>query len=659
MQRPELGPNENTMFTRPTGGDGGGNPRPGGNPFAKPVTPTRATTNLPLGDVTPTPNRREPSSSSMYDSEVSEASAPDRHRIMKKTRKDTGRKLFSVPTQFTDPVAKQLQRVENEVASLRQWTEDHNTTTENEVRANRALAETMNAGLEKLATMLFERLDAIDAKVGELGKKVAMSAATSTGQGKTNEKTNPNGDHAKPVQGTAPKPRKPAGEKPEAPPEPPRPANRPEGNGNAWNNPAPKIREAPSEDQKWELAQSRKKNKAAKAAVARPEIHLDDRRIELARWPNAPASRKHEREFVSIINKRLHEAGAPLYLRIQHARRQGTKAVTLVTAAHGDAEEMVERYGTVVANAAQDIDKGIRAIQKVDTWQSLKIHGVGTERYLGRGTGGLRKLREEMEAENEDIEVMAVPEWLSTMTRLKEGGKKAASVVFKVRNRDMRERLLKRGVRAAGWFYTVEVFEGSGPTAQCNICCQWGHATAKCDNDIPTRCAICARNHHTSEHGCLRVGCGVTGRPCTHTEFKCVNCDGTHAATNAVCPAKHEARREAIRQRYQRTDRRRVETRRRQERPEKEDRENKDKEGDQEEEMEVEEEGKEKEKEGDKEEGNGTEGEEEQNESGNNPSPQTEPTNPPEVHMTGADDTQERAAEAGLDSSRHRNEADQ
>ena len=55
-----------------------------------------------------------------------------------------------------------------------------------------------------------------------------------------------------------------------------------------------------------------------------------------------------------------------------------------------------------------------------ETWKRLKIHGVPLERYLGKGTFGLNKLRTEIESENEGVEIPMEMRWLGRVPEIKE-----------------------------------------------------------------------------------------------------------------------------------------------------------------------------------------------------------------------------------------------
>ena len=168
---------------------------------------------------------------------------------------------------------------------------------------------------------------------------------------------------------------------------------------------------------------------------------------------------------------------------------------------------------------------------------------VPLDRYMGGG-GGLRKLREELEAENTDVRVPAEVRWLSGAKarahfHREECG--SSSVVAAVLSEEVFGRLCKRGVRLPGGRHEVDAFEEERPDALCLRCGEWGHITPHCEAKNP-KCAICAKDHATKDHRCSVEGCRVgRGRMCPHTTAKCANCGGPHGARADAYAAKRIA----------------------------------------------------------------------------------------------------------------------
>jgi len=73
---------------------------------------------------------------------------------------------------------------------------------------------------------------------------------------------------------------------------------------------------------------------------------------------------------------------------------------------------------------------------------------------MGKTTEGLQKMREVIHAENEGVAIPAPVRWLSNPRIIREreqrGEIKASSVVFIVRGKKVAQRLVNKGVIAAG-----------------------------------------------------------------------------------------------------------------------------------------------------------------------------------------------------------------
>jgi len=104
--------------------------------------------------------------------------------------------------------------------------------------------------------------------------------------------------------------------------------------------------------------------------------------------------------------------------------------------------------------AARTVDRGVVDVEENNTWERLKIHAVPLVRYMGKGTDGLQKMREEFEAENEGIKVPTQVRWLANPStirdRKKNGEIAASSVVCEVKGSKVAQVLVKKGIKAAG-----------------------------------------------------------------------------------------------------------------------------------------------------------------------------------------------------------------
>ena len=163
---------------------------------------------------------------------------------------------------------------------------------------------------------------------------------------------------------------------------------------------------------------------------------------------------------------------------------------------------------------------------------------------MGKTVGGLRLLREGLEAENSGVSIPTKIRWLSrakAQARFQELKDGTSSVVAAVLGDATFNRVCKRGVRLFGRRYEVEAFEEDRLDAFCNRCSRWGHIAPHCS--AAPRCSICAEEHITQDHRCTVEGCRAgRGRRCPHTTTRCATCRGPHGARVDACAAKKEAR---------------------------------------------------------------------------------------------------------------------
>jgi len=66
-----------------------------------------------------------------------------------------------------------------------------------------------------------------------------------------------------------------------------------------------------------------------------------------------------------------------------------------------------------VITAARKVDSGIVDIERNELWERLRMQGVNWDRNLGKKTGGgLEKLCQELQAENEGVVVPLAINWI-------------------------------------------------------------------------------------------------------------------------------------------------------------------------------------------------------------------------------------------------------
>jgi len=272
---------------------------------------------------------------------------------------------------------------------------------------------------------------------------------------------------------------------------------------------------------------------------------MEKRRVTFKRDNGLPLSQKKDLDISSEVNRALFEAKVPHFVRIQGVTKNTRGCLSTITTPAATAEMLI-RYREIVIKAARKVDAGIVDIETVELWEKVKMHGVNFDRYLGKKTGGgLEKLRQELQAENEGVVLPLAISWIGgpkDVQKKKAEGKKASSVVFAVKGSKMAERVLKGGLRAAGMKFDVEKFIKAGPDSFCGVCSRWGHVEAKCGSLKMPACMLCTGRHLTKDHKCNVVGCKANaGQNCTHNVDKCVNCKGNHIAKANCCVKKQEA----------------------------------------------------------------------------------------------------------------------
>ena len=170
--------------------------------------------------------------------------------------------------------------------------------------------------------------------------------------------------------------------------------------------------------------------------------------------------------------------------------------------------------------AARVVNSCITDIAPQQKWKWVRIHISLTHYIGGVRDGGLRKLREELEAENSGVHIPAQIRWLGgakIRARFQANKDGSSSVVAAVLGEATYGRLCKSGVRLLGRRYEVDTFEEARRLdAFCSRCSGWKHIAPHCLAAAP-KCALCARDHLMTDRDCpvegCKVGKGHTGRP--------------------------------------------------------------------------------------------------------------------------------------------------
>jgi len=305
---------------------------------------------------------------------------------------------------------------------------------------------------------------------------------------------------------------------------------------------------APTPTRRWETASPQNQTKPANPAPApTTSSSIADRRLILRRDESVPLPNEMDQEIASPISRALFHQQAPAHIGIMNARRNVKGAITAITHQNATAE-VAMRYREVIITAAKTVDRAVVDVEENETWERLKIHALPLVRYMGKGTEGLQRMREEFEAENEGIAIPTQVRWLANPSTIRErrqnGEITESSVVFVVTGNKVPQSIIKKGMKVAGVWYRVEAFTNVGPDSRCELCCGWGHIENKCGNK--PKSGYCSGIHRTIDHKCNVVGCTVRqGSLCGHTLEKCPNCRGNHIAFSSRGAKKTEAARAA------------------------------------------------------------------------------------------------------------------
>ena len=293
----------------------------------------------------------------------------------------------------------------------------------------------------------------------------------------------------------------------------------------------------------WKVALRKPKKKSPPAQVAA----IDDRTFELTHDTGFKLKPNESENITSRINRALHSMGIS-NTRVERVRCTETHRILGVTSPTSTLKDLLQHRDTVL-KAARTVDSSISDITAQQKWMWTRIHNISLTRYMGKEKdGGLRKLREELEAENSGVQIPAEIRWLGGAkhrARFQEKKEGASSVVAPVLGEATFNRLCRSGVRLLGVRHDVDAYEEVQPNAFCTRCSGWGHIAPHCAATDP-KCSICSGDHEATNHRCPVKGCKVgKGRPCAHGVVKFANCGGPHGARADACTAKREARVEA------------------------------------------------------------------------------------------------------------------
>ena len=176
------------------------------------------------------------------------------------------------------------------------------------------------------------------------------------------------------------------------------------------------ARAVPKETNEWTKVPTRRRGAGQQATTQQPQapkpvtgLNLDQRKFVFIR--ECTCRREyHTADIMSAVNRALHQEAVPTYIRMFQLRRNNKGTLAGLSTPFAPIDQLLAHRNSIL-RAALTIDPTVIDITAKETRRRVKIHGVPLNRYLGKGTHGLEKLREEIEAENEGVEIPMQIRW--------------------------------------------------------------------------------------------------------------------------------------------------------------------------------------------------------------------------------------------------------
>jgi hypothetical protein len=153
------------------------------------------------------------------------------------------------------------------------------------------------------------------------------------------------------------------------------------------------------------------------AAIPTNKDTVENRRVTFKRNNALLISQKKDSEIVSAVHRALHVARAPHHIRMGTITMNIRGTITALATLEALAD-MLAAWREVVVKAAKRIDQGIIDLEKNETWEKVKMHGISFDQYAVKKLGGLEKLRQEIQAKNEGVVVPMAINWLGRSSDL-------------------------------------------------------------------------------------------------------------------------------------------------------------------------------------------------------------------------------------------------
>jgi len=209
---------------------------------------------------------------------------------------------------------------------------------------------------------------------------------------------------------------------------------------------------------------------------------MAERHLILNRDKNVLLTNKMDQGITSGINRALFHQKGLAHIRIMNAKRNDNGAITAMKQTIAS-PKMALQYDNIIITAARKVDKGVVDVEETESWEMLKIHSVPLVQYMGKGTEGLQKIREDFVPENEGIVIPTHVRWLANpctiRVRRQNGEIAASSLLFVITGSRVAQSLGEKCNMAAGVWYRDETYMNEEPDCRCELSCVRGHIENK------------------------------------------------------------------------------------------------------------------------------------------------------------------------------------
>lgn len=244
-------------------------------------------------------------------------------------------------------------------------------------------------------------------------------------------------------------------------------------------------------------------------------------------------------DLLLAINLAIKKCELPEHIRLLRLWETPSGAISGLLKEGANAE-MLNPAREEILIAVKKSDPSISSFQAAEQWYSLRIHTVSLQRYLN--STGMKTLKEEIESTN-GLNLPIFPRWINQKRALERFNNKEilfSTTIIKVRSKIIADSLIANGIEFGGKKHSVELFNENRVDIICSKCSKFGHNSYNACQE-PLKCNFCAGNHETKDHKCSLKGCtALTGKICSHTPEKCINCKGSHFSNSNFCPKRLE-----------------------------------------------------------------------------------------------------------------------